>query len=179
MTNSNGLNFSLNSKITKKSFLNQRKILRSIVAMGLVLSGAFSCVGLSYLIVLIIIAPVFISYNSSVFEELSTDMVCHASAWDFYVGDGNSADQSVGDYRIKQCTQKTQKEFTTVHHEMGHIQYYQQYAHQPLSFRTGANPGWHEAVGDTIALAVNTPKHLNKGTEFNQSILKKISIQNY
>lgn len=101
-------------------------------------------------------------WNSSVFEELSTDMVCHASAWDFYVGDGNSADQSVGDYRIKQCTQKTQKEFTTVHHEMGHIQYYQQYAHQPLSFRTGANPGWHEAVGDTIALAVNTPKHLNK-----------------
>ena len=35
---------------------------------------------------------------------------------------------------------------------MGHIQYYQQYAHQPIIFRSGANPGFHEAIGDTIAL---------------------------
>ena len=43
---------------------------------------------------------------------------------------------------------------------MGHIVYFQQYAHQPIIFRSGANPGFHEAVGDTIALAVNTPEHL-------------------
>lgn len=45
---------------------------------------------------------------------------------------------------------------------MGHIQYFQQYRSQPFSFREGANPGFHEAVGDTIALSVVTPKHLKK-----------------
>ena len=57
-----------------------------------------------------------------------------------------------GDYRIKQCTVKNQDDFVTIHHEMGHIQYYQQYAHQPVIFRSGANPGFHEAIGDTLAL---------------------------
>ena len=51
-----------------------------------------------------------------------------------------------GDYRIKQCTVKNQDDFITVHHEMGHIQYYQQYAHQPVVFRSGANPGFHEVM---------------------------------
>lgn len=45
---------------------------------------------------------------------------------------------------------------------MGHIEYYLHYDHLPLPFRTGANPGFHEAIGDTIALSVNTPKHLRK-----------------
>ena len=45
---------------------------------------------------------------------------------------------------------------------MGHIVYFQQYAHQPIIFRTGGNPGFHEAIGDSIALAVNTPKHLSE-----------------
>lgn len=44
----------------------------------------------------------------------------------------------------------------------GHIQYYIQYADQPDTFRKGANPGFHEAVGDTIALSVANPKHLVK-----------------
>ena len=39
---------------------------------------------------------------------------------------------------------------------MGHIQYYLQYKHLPFLFRTGANPGFHEAVADILALAVNT-----------------------
>jgi len=91
-------------------------------------------------------------------------MVCHASAWDFFngPGDGNYDDGTKGDYRIKQCTVKNQDDFVTIHHEMGHIQYYQQYAHQPVSFRSGANPGFHEAIGDTLALAVSTPKHLQE-----------------
>ena len=75
---------------------------------------------------------------------------------------GTWEDGRTGDYRVKQCTVKTQKQFVTVHHEMGHIQYYQQYAHQPIIFRSGANNGFHEAVGDTIALSVNTPEHLHK-----------------
>ncbi|XP_067952220.1 angiotensin-converting enzyme-like [Watersipora subatra] len=81
------------------------------------------------------------------------DVVCHASAWDF--NDGK-------DFRIKQCTRRNMEDFVTVHHEMGHIQYYMQYAHLPISFRGGANPGFHEAVGDVLALSVATPEHLKK-----------------
>lgn len=29
----------------------------------------------------------------------------------------------------------------TIHHEMGHIQYYLQYQDKPVEFREGANPG--------------------------------------
>lgn len=50
----------------------------------------------------------------------------------------------------------------TVHHEMGHVQYFLQYKDQPISFRDGANPGFHEAIGDVMALSVSTPKHLHK-----------------
>lgn len=48
----------------------------------------------------------------------------------------------------------------TVHHEMGHVQYYLQYKDQPVGFRRGANPGFHEAIGDVLSLSVSTPKHL-------------------
>ncbi|XP_072029767.1 angiotensin-converting enzyme-like [Amphiura filiformis] len=79
------------------------------------------------------------------------DLVCHASAWDFF---------NQKDFRIKQCTDITQDSFVTIHHEMGHIQYYLQYKDQPAVYRDGANPGFHEAVGDVLALSVSTPKHL-------------------
>ncbi|XP_068631480.1 angiotensin-converting enzyme-like [Battus philenor] len=79
------------------------------------------------------------------------DMVCHASAWDFFDGE---------DFRIKQCTTITNAFFKTTHHEMGHIQYYLQYKDQPVIYRAGANPGFHEAVGDVMSLSVSTPKHL-------------------
>ncbi|XP_076066990.1 angiotensin-converting enzyme-like [Oratosquilla oratoria] len=65
-------------------------------------------------------------------------------------------------YRIKQCTDVTMSDLITVHHEMGHIQYALQYKHQPAFFRRGANSGFHEAVGDVLALSVATPKHLHK-----------------
>jgi len=103
-------------------------------------------------------------WEESVFEKNpDVDMVCHASAWDFMAGNGRYGNGTHGDYRIKQCTTKTQSNFVTLHHEMGHIEYFQQYAHQPIIFRSGANPGFHEAIGDTIALAVNTPSHLHEG----------------
>ena len=44
------------------------------------------------------------------------------------------------------CTQINQNDFATIHRELGHIQYYLQYKDQPVSFREGANPGFHEAV---------------------------------
>jgi len=81
------------------------------------------------------------------------EVVCHASAWDFY---------NRKDFRIKMCTTITQRDFVTIHHEMGHIQYYLQYKDQPVSFREGANPGFHEAVGDTLALSAGTLDHLYK-----------------
>lgn len=62
--------------------------------------------------------------------------------------------------RIKQCTVVTMDDLITVHHEMGHVQYFLQYKDQPISFRDGANPGFHEAIGDVLALSVATPKHL-------------------
>ena len=63
-------------------------------------------------------------------------------------------------HRIKQCTDITQDDFITIHHEMGHIEYYLQYVDQPVAYRRGANPGFHEAVGDVLALSVSTPAHL-------------------
>uniref|UniRef100_A0A8C3B3R6 Angiotensin-converting enzyme n=1 Tax=Cyclopterus lumpus TaxID=8103 RepID=A0A8C3B3R6_CYCLU len=80
------------------------------------------------------------------------EVVCHASAWDFY---------NRNDFRIKQCTAVTMEQLFTVHHEMGHIQYYLQYKDQPVGFRRGANPGFHEAIGDVLSLSVSTPKHLH------------------
>ncbi|XP_064108424.1 angiotensin-converting enzyme-like [Macrobrachium nipponense] len=78
---------------------------------------------------------------------------CHASAFDFCNGE---------DFRIKQCTKVNMVDLITAHHEMGHIQYYLQYKHLPYAFRNGGNPGFHEALGDTLALSVSTPKHLEK-----------------
>nr|CAD7404037.1 unnamed protein product [Timema poppensis] len=85
--------------------------------------------------------------------EDGREVVCHASAWDFCDG---------ADFRIKMCTQVNMEDFVTIHHEMGHIQYYIQYKDQPDTLRSGANPGFHEAIGDTIALSVATPQHLEK-----------------
>uniref|UniRef100_A0A8C5KSE9 Angiotensin-converting enzyme n=1 Tax=Jaculus jaculus TaxID=51337 RepID=A0A8C5KSE9_JACJA len=81
------------------------------------------------------------------------EVVCHASAWDFY---------NRKDFRIKQCTRVTMDQLSTVHHEMGHVQYYLQYKGLPVSLRRGANPGFHEAIGDVLALSVSTPAHLHK-----------------
>ncbi|KAG6800634.1 angiotensin-converting enzyme isoform X1 [Apis mellifera caucasica] len=79
------------------------------------------------------------------------ELICHASAWDFYDGK---------DFRIKQCTEVTMEHLLTAHHEMGHVEYYLQYKNQPTFFKEGANPGFHEAVGDVIALSASTPSHL-------------------
>lgn len=53
-------------------------------------------------------------------------------------------------------------QLSTVHHEMGHVQYYLQYKDLHVSLRRGANPGFHEAIGDVLALSVSTPAHLHK-----------------
>lgn len=53
------------------------------------------------------------------------------------------------------------EDLVIAHHEMGHIQYFMQYKDLPVTFREGANPGFHEAIGDVLALSVSTPKHLH------------------
>ncbi|XP_071856351.1 angiotensin-converting enzyme-like [Bombus fervidus] len=79
------------------------------------------------------------------------ELICHASAWDFYDGK---------DFRIKQCTRVNMEDLLTAHHEMGHVEYFLQYKNQPSIFKEGANPGFHEAVGDVISLSASTPSHL-------------------
>jgi len=80
------------------------------------------------------------------------EVVCHASAWDI--------DQEE-DLRIKMCIDQTAEDFTTIHHELGHNFYQRAYKAQPVIFRDSANDGFHEAIGDTIALSV-TPEYLVK-----------------
>jgi peptidyl-dipeptidase A len=80
------------------------------------------------------------------------DVVCHASAWDIDVE---------SDIRIKMCIEQTAEDFTTIHHELGHNYYQRAYAPQAVLFRDSANDGFHEAIGDTIALSV-TPEYLVK-----------------
>ncbi|SPF37393.1 Peptidyl-dipeptidase A [Candidatus Sulfotelmatobacter kueseliae] len=80
------------------------------------------------------------------------DVVCHASAWDVDTAD---------DLRVKMCIQIRDVDFVTIHHELGHNFYQRAYKNQPFMFQGGANDGFHEAIGDTIALSV-TPEYLQK-----------------
>ncbi|NWS81100.1 ACE enzyme, partial [Toxostoma redivivum] len=111
-------------------------------------------------------------WDKSMIEKPSDgrEVVCHASAWDFY---------NRKDFRIKQCTVVNMDDLITVHHEMGHVQYYLQYKDQPVPFRSGANPGFHEAVGDVMALSVSTPKHLHSINLLDQVTENKESDINY
>jgi len=78
------------------------------------------------------------------------DVVCHASAWDI---------DYESDVRIKMCIEQTAEDFSTIHHELGHNFYQRAYKDLPVMFRDSANDGFHEAIGDTIALSV-TPEYL-------------------
>jgi peptidyl-dipeptidase A len=80
------------------------------------------------------------------------DVVCHASAWNI---------DMIDDLRIKMCIDVTDEDFSTIHHELGHNFY--QRAYSPLStlYRGSANDGFHEGIGDTIALSV-TPEYLKQ-----------------
>jgi len=80
------------------------------------------------------------------------EVVCHASAWDI---------DNKDDVRIKMCIQIKDEDFVTIHHELGHNFYQRAYKNQPFLFKNGANDGFHEAIGDTIALAI-TPEYLKK-----------------
>lgn len=80
------------------------------------------------------------------------DVVCHASAWNVDEKD---------DLRIKMCIKINAEDFNTIHHELGHNYYQRAYNKESYLYRTSANDGFHEAVGDTIALSI-TPEYLQK-----------------
>jgi peptidyl-dipeptidase A len=80
------------------------------------------------------------------------EVVCHASAWDV---------DFQKDVRLKMCIQINDVDFQTVHHELGHNYYQMAYAPQPFLFQDSANEGFHEAIGDTVALSV-TPEYLKQ-----------------
>ncbi|PSQ92641.1 MAG: hypothetical protein BRD52_04345 [Bacteroidetes bacterium SW_4_67_19] len=89
----------------------------------------------------------------SLFEKpADRQVVCHASAWDV-------DDQD--DVRIKMCIEPTAEDFQTIHHELGHNYYQRAYKEQPPLFRGSANDGFHEALGDAVALSV-TPQYLQQ-----------------
>ncbi|CAH0389109.1 unnamed protein product [Bemisia tabaci] len=78
-------------------------------------------------------------------------VICEAAAKDFYDGK---------DYRMRQCTTVTYENLRMAHREMGLLEYFLQYKHQPYFFKKGANPGFREAIGDTIVFSVQTANHL-------------------
>jgi peptidyl-dipeptidase A len=80
------------------------------------------------------------------------EVVCHASAWDIGFND---------DLRIKMCIEIKEEDLIVIHHELGHDYYYHYYYKLPILFQSGANDGFHEGIGDTLALSV-TPAYLKR-----------------
>jgi peptidyl-dipeptidase A len=98
--------------------------------------------------------------RSMLVQPKGKEVVCHASAWD---------PTYAGDVRIKMCTKINQEDLITLHHELGHDYYFLYYHQLPMLFQDGANDGFHEAIGDTIALSV-TPSYLQ-----GVGLLKKVA----
>ena len=88
--------------------------------------------------------------RSLITKPADREVVCHASAWNL---------DDMDDIRIKMCTKINGEDFVTVHHELGHNFYQRAYKNQPVFYKTGANDGFHEAIGDMIALSI-TPEYL-------------------
>ena len=80
------------------------------------------------------------------------DVVCHASAWTIDEKD---------DLRIKMCIDVNAEDFKIIHHELGHNYYQRAYKNESYLYRTSANDGFHEAVGDTLSLSI-TPEYLEQ-----------------
>lgn len=78
------------------------------------------------------------------------EVVCHASAWDI---------DNKDDVRIKMCIKVNADDFVTIHHELGHNYYQRAYKDQSALYLNGANDGFHEAIGDFVALSI-TPQYL-------------------
>ncbi len=100
------------------------------------------------------LAPLPASFweRSQITRPRDREVVCHASAWDL---------DNKDDLRIKMCTKVNGDDFVTIHHELGHNYYQRAYNQQPYLYLNGANDGFHEAIGDFIALSI-TPEYLTQ-----------------
>jgi peptidyl-dipeptidase A len=105
--------------------------------------GFFSSLGFAPL-------PATFWTRSQIVKPQDREVVCHASAWNL---------NNIDDLRIKMCTKVNSNDFVTVHHELGHNYYQRAYNKQPLLYLNGANDGFHEAIGDMLALSI-TPDYL-------------------
>ncbi|KQS04488.1 peptidyl-dipeptidase [Sphingomonas sp. Leaf357] len=88
--------------------------------------------------------------RSQITKPADREVICHASAWDL---------DNKNDVRIKMCTKVNGDDFVTIHHELGHNYYQRAYQKQPMLYLNGANDGFHEAIGDFVALSI-TPDYL-------------------
>jgi peptidyl-dipeptidase A len=88
--------------------------------------------------------------RSQITKPADREVICHASAWDV---------DNKDDLRIKMCTKVNGDDFVTIHHELGHNYYQRAYNKQPFLYLNGANDGFHEAIGDFVALSI-TPDYL-------------------
>jgi len=88
--------------------------------------------------------------RSQFLKPADREVVCHASAWNI---------DNVDDLRIKMCIKVNTDDFITIHHELGHNYYQRAYNQQDYLHLNGANDGFHEAIGDFIALSI-TPEYL-------------------
>ncbi len=88
--------------------------------------------------------------RSQIAKPADREVICHASAWDV---------DNKDDLRIKMCTKVNGDDFVTIHHELGHNYYQRAYNKQPFLYLNGANDGFHEAIGDFVALSI-TPDYL-------------------
>jgi len=125
------------------ALLEERKT--SAVEMTRYAEGFYTSLGMRAL-------PATFWERSLLTKPRDRDVVCHASAWDL---DGKD------DVRVKMCITPTAEDFRTIHHELGHLYYDLAYNVQPPLFRNGANDGFHEAIGDTVALSI-TPAYLKR-----------------
>jgi peptidyl-dipeptidase A len=115
------------------------------IRMAKTAEGFFTSLGLDPL------PPTF--WERSLFvRPADRDVECHASAWDVHFND---------DLRIKMCIQITDDDLMVLHHELGHNYYFHYYKDLPPLFLNGANDGFHEAIGDAIALSA-TPGYMKQ-----------------
>ncbi len=118
---------------------------RQLDAVGMVKAGEgfYSSLGLDPM-------PETFWTRSQFTKPADREVVCHASAWDIDTKD---------DLRIKMCIKVNADDFVTIHHELGHNYYQRAYNMKPFLYQDGANDGFHEAIGDFVALSI-TPDYL-------------------
>jgi peptidyl-dipeptidase A len=127
--------YDLTDLIAKKKFDE-----KEMVKVG---EGFFSSLGFAPL-------PATFWTRSMFVKPRDREVVCHASAWDI---------DNKDDLRIKMCIKPDADDFVIIHHELGHNYYQRAYKAQPFLYLSGANDGFHEAIGDMIALSI-TPEYL-------------------